>query len=123
MKNEIIPYNPKLKALARELRSRMTPGEVRLWKVLKNKGLLGYDFDRQRPVDDYIVDFYCKGLKLVIEIDGSSHDNSESIENDSIREERLKKFGISIIRFKEIDVLKDIERVVLRIEEWILENQ
>ena len=52
----------------------MTPREVSLWQWLKKKQLLGYDFDRQRPIDQFIVDFYCKALKLATEIDGASHE-------------------------------------------------
>ena len=61
---KIIPYNPILKERARELRKNMTPGEVILWKHLKGKQMCGYDFDRQRPIDQFIVDFYCKKLML-----------------------------------------------------------
>ncbi|MDB5138696.1 MAG: hypothetical protein JWR12_612 [Mucilaginibacter sp.] len=70
---KIIPYNPKLKALARKLRKDMTYGEVLLWNELKEDKLWGFDFDRQRCIDNYIVDFYCKDLMLAIEIDGMSH--------------------------------------------------
>jgi very-short-patch-repair endonuclease len=62
-----------LKVLARELRRNMTLSEVLLWKELKNKSVLGYDFDRQRPIGNFIVDFYCKELALAIEIDGDTH--------------------------------------------------
>ena len=60
MKRKIIPYNPKLKDLAKELRQNMTLSEILLWKKLRNKQMFGYDFDRQRPIDEYIIDFYCK---------------------------------------------------------------
>jgi len=56
----------------------MPPGEVTLWKHLKGKQMCGYDFDRQRPIDRFIVDFYCQELMLAIEIDGSSHDSPEA---------------------------------------------
>ena len=75
MKNEIIPYKPYLKKLARQLRLNSTLSEVLLWNELKQKKMHGYDFDRQKPIDDFIVDFYCKRLKLAIEIDGESHDH------------------------------------------------
>jgi very-short-patch-repair endonuclease len=70
----ILPYDPNLKKLARHLRNKSTMSEVLLWRCLKGKQILGYDFDRQRPIDRYIVDFYCKELRLAIEIDGSTHD-------------------------------------------------
>ena len=62
MRRKISPYNPKLKPLAKALRKNMTFSEVLLWNELKQKKMLGHDFDRQRPIDNYIVDFYCKDL-------------------------------------------------------------
>jgi very-short-patch-repair endonuclease len=82
---KIIPYNPVLKTLARKLRKTMTDGELLLWNELKNDKLLGFDFDRQRFIDEYIVDFYCRDLMLVIEIDGMSHNNEEAFVKDEIR--------------------------------------
>lgn len=79
MKRKILPYNRKLKKVARMLRKNMPLSEVLLWQELKTKKLLGYDFDRQRPIGNYIVDFYCKELQLAIEIDGDSH-SSQKIE-------------------------------------------
>lgn len=75
---KIIPYNPKLKDLAKKLRQDMTLSEVLLWDCLKQKKMMGYDFDRQRPINEFIVDFYCKDLKLAIEIDGDSHNREEA---------------------------------------------
>jgi very-short-patch-repair endonuclease len=69
-----IQYNPKLKILARSLRNRSTLAEVLLWNQLKARKVRGYQFMRQKPIDNYIVDFYCSKLQLIIEIDGSSHD-------------------------------------------------
>ena len=74
MRQPIIPYNPQLKQRARELRRKMTLAEILLWKRLKGKQLCGYDFDHQRPVGRRIVDFYCKELKLAVDVDGSVHD-------------------------------------------------
>ena len=74
---KILYYRPELKKRARKLRKNMTLAEVLLWKRLKGKQVMGYDFDRQRPIDKYIVDFYCKDLRLAIEIDGRSHDHKE----------------------------------------------
>ena len=72
-KRKIILYNQDLKKLAGQLRKNMTLSEVLLWNELKQKKMLGYDFDRQRPIDNFIVDFYCKELQLAIEIDGDTH--------------------------------------------------
>ncbi|NJR63962.1 MAG: DUF559 domain-containing protein [Cyanobacteria bacterium CRU_2_1] len=89
MRYTILPYEPHLKELARQLRKNMTLGEVILWNHLKGKQLHGYDFDRQRPIDRFIVDFYCKELMLAIEIDGSSHDSPAAQQRDLDRQTRL----------------------------------
>ncbi len=97
MKTKIIPYNPLLKERARQLRQNMTPGEITLWKHLKGKQMCGYDFDRQRPIDQFIVDFYCKKLMLAIEIDGFSHDSKEAQEHDLERQARLESLGVQFL--------------------------
>ena len=74
MPRPIIPYNPHLKPLAKKLRQHLTFSEIKLWNALKNGKMLDYDFDRQRPIGDYIVDFYCKDLHLAIEVDAVSRD-------------------------------------------------
>jgi very-short-patch-repair endonuclease len=118
-RREIIDYERYLKELARKLRQNMTLGEVLLWQRLKRKQMRGYDFDRQRPIDRYIVDFYCKDLKLAIEIDGSSHDGEEAKINDDIRQERLESLGVRFLRFNDIDVKRNMEMVVDSIKLWI----
>ncbi len=75
----------------------MTLSEVLLWQEFKGKQMLGYDFDRQRPIDNYIVDFYCKDLQLAIEIDGESHTHEEVAENDKKRQIRLEELGVRIL--------------------------
>ena len=112
-----IYYNPKLKALSRELRKKGTLSEVLLWNVVKGKKIKGDQFIRQKPIGDYIVDFFCSKLKLVIEIDGISH-NSKS-ESDQIRQQKIESLGLSVLRFYEWDVKKDIHVVVEVIENWI----
>ena len=112
-----IYYNPKLKALSRELRKRGTLAEVLLWNELKARKIKGYQFMRQKPIGDYIVDFFCNKLKLVIEIDGISHDDKS--ESDRIRQQKLESMGLSVVRFCERDVRKDIHAVVQAIAQWI----
>lgn len=68
-----LPYNPRLKAVARELRNRSTLAEILLWEHLRNGQRRGYDFHRQKPIDEYIVDFFAADLMLAVEIDGDSH--------------------------------------------------
>ncbi len=118
-RREVIEYAAYLKELARKLRNNMTLGEVLLWQRLKRKQMRGNDFDRQRPIDRYIVDFYCKDLKLAIEIDGSSHDGEVAKVNDRIRQERLESLGVRFIRFSDADVKQNIEMVVNQIDRWI----
>ena len=120
-KRKIIPYNPKLKPLAKALRKNMTLSEVLLWNKLKQKRMLGYDFDRQRPIDDYIVDFYCKDLMLAIEVDGASHDSEEAYEKDNQRQRRFESLGISFLRFDDLDVKRDMLNVLRSVEYWIVE--
>ena len=120
MPYRIIPYNPILKERARQLRHNMTPGEVKLWQHLKGKQLMGYDFDRQRPIDQFIVDFYCKQLRLAIEIDGSSHDSKAAQAKDRKRQARLEALGVKFLRFREADVHRNIDWVVGAIAAWIL---
>ena len=119
-RREIIPYNPKLKELARKLRNDSTFTEILLWNYLKKKQIRGFDFDRQKPIDNYIIDFYCKDLKLAIEIDGESHYGKEY--KDKIRDKRLNKFGITVLRFDDLDVRYKLEQVLQTIERWIDEN-
>ncbi len=80
---EFLPYKPQLTSVARMLRKNMTHSEILLWNELKNKQILGYDFHRQRPIDEFIVDFFCPRLSLVVEIDGDSHEGK--LEKDSKR--------------------------------------
>ena len=87
-RRRIIPYNPKLKKYARKLRKNSTFTEILLWNNLKRGQVKGFDFDRQRPIDNYIVDFYCKDLKLAIEVDGESHYGNE--EKDAKKAEKGK---------------------------------
>ena len=119
--NMKIYYNPKLKALSRELRKRNTLSEVLLWNVLKGRKIKGYQFMRQKPIDDYIVDFFCSELKLLVEIDGISHNDKG--ESDKIRQQKLESLGLSVLRFYEWDVKKDIRAVAQSIENWVVEYE
>jgi very-short-patch-repair endonuclease len=100
----------------------MTFSEVLLWQKLKNKQMLEYDFDRQKPIDNYIVDFYCKKLKLAIEIDGDSHNYDFVSENDVVRQKRLEQLGVRFLRYQDKDVKNKMGFVLNDIHDWILEN-
>jgi len=120
-RRKIIPYNPDLKDLARQLRKNMTLSEVLLWNELKQKQMLGYDFDRQRPLNNYIVDFYCKELQLAIEIDGDTH--IYRYDYDEERQRNLEKLGIHFLRFDDIEVKKNMSNVLRVISDWIEKNR
>ncbi len=116
-----IYYNPKLKQLARNLRNNSTLSEVLLWNKLKGRKMLGYQFMRQKPIGNYIVDFYCAKLKLVIEVDGDSH--QFKFTEDVERQDWLKDLGITVLRFGDLEVKKDMENVLRNIEYWIFNYQ
>jgi very-short-patch-repair endonuclease len=90
---------------------------VLLWNELRARKMKGYQFMRQKPVDEYIVDFYCNKLKLVIEIDGDSHYGK--IERDEIKQQKLEAMGLYVLRFDDTEVKKDIYNVLFCIEGWI----
>ena len=112
-----LPYNPKLIEKAKELRKNMTPAEKKLWnnylKTLKTR------FLRQRPIDNFIVDFYCAKLRLVIEIDGETHFTDEAKTYDAQRTLILQGYGLQVIRFINNDVYHKIEGVCECIENYL----
>ncbi|XWN37335.1 MAG: endonuclease domain-containing protein [Balneola sp.] len=110
-------YRKDLIEKARKLRKNSTPGEIELWKLVKNKQVMGYQFRRQRPIKNYIVDFFCKELRLAIEIDGSSHDYK--VQYDQKRQEKLEELGITFLRFSEKDTKENPDHIVNEIESWI----
>ncbi len=89
-KRKIIPYNPKLKELARQLRNNSTKSEIILWLKLKGKQVYGYDFHRQKPIDNFILDFFCNELTLAIEVDGYSHELIEVYNKDLKKRQKTK---------------------------------
>lgn len=117
---KILSYNPALKDKARELRNNSTRTEILLWTFLKGKQLRGYDFHRQKPIDEYIVDYFCAELMLAVEIDGVSHIGKELY--DAKRQRKLEKLGVRFLRFKDDDVFYNCDYVVKEIEKWIDNN-
>lgn len=115
-----IYYNPKLKQLARNLRNNSTPAEIKLWNQLKARKMFGFQFMRQKPIGNYIVDFYCSRLALVIELDGESHEGKQL--QDKEKDQWLEDHGISILRFTNSEVFSDMRSVLETIELWIREN-
>mgnify|MGYP002374098820 CR=1 FL=1 len=104
-------YNKNLQPFANKNRKQMTKAESCLWKYALRAKQMGYTFNRQRPVLNYIADFMCKELKLIIEVDGYSHLLEDVIENDIVRQQKLENAGFKVIRFNGEEVLKDIKRV------------
>jgi very-short-patch-repair endonuclease len=115
-----LPYNKNLKQRSRDLRNGSTLGEIILWKHLRARQIKGFQFNRQKPLGKFIVDFYCKSLDLVIEVDGSSHEGRETYDRD--RDIELQKLGLTILRFPDLDVRKNIRGVLMAIDEWIEKN-
>jgi very-short-patch-repair endonuclease len=108
-RNTIIPYNPKLKQFARDLRNNSTLSEVLLWKQI-NGQKLGYEFHRQVPIGEFIVDFYCHEMMLAVEIDGDSH--NDKYDYDMNRQKMLQNLGVKFIRFIDVDVKKNMAGVL-----------
>ena len=105
-----IPYDKRLTALARQNRNNPTAPESKMWnEVLRMRHFSEYKFLRQKPITDFIVDFYCAELCLAIEIDGDSH--AESVEYDAKRTAALKACGILVVRYSNNDVMNNIEGV------------
>lgn len=100
--------------LAKELRRNVTEAEQKLWFHLK-QGVSGFKFRRQHPLKNYIADFYCHKLKLVIEADGGIHNKPEIKEYDAIREQNLIEWGYVVIRFTNDQILKEEEKVIRKI--------
>jgi len=114
------PYRRHLKQRARILRKNLTEAEVKLWNVIRKNQISGLRFCRQKPLDIYIVDFYCPQLKLVIEIDGGQHYEDAGLRKDKLRDEYLKKIlKLKVLRFTNLDVLKNIEGTIEKIREQI----
>lgn len=105
----------------RVLRNSMPKAEIVLWKKLSRKQMLGYKFRRQYSVNRYVIDFYCPGLKLAIEIDGDTHYKNNAIEEyDENRQTLIKTMGIFFLRFQNPEIYKDINSVLNTIESVIL---
>ena len=114
-----LPYNKNLKAFSRHLRNNSTLGEVLLWQQLKAGKIRGYRFNRQKPLGNYIVDFYCKKLNLVIEVDGEIHFIGDHPLKDKERQQILEGLGLSFLRFEDRDVRYNLDFVIQEIEAFM----
>lgn len=110
-----LPYNPKLKERAKALRKAGILVEVLFWQQVYKHKFKGYDFDRQKIIGNYIVDFYCGNCQVVIEIEGSSHDDKQNY--DAKRDAYLESLGLTVIHITSQEVLQNLAGVI-----WWLYN-
>lgn len=101
---------------AKQLRKRMTVEEKIMWEIVRENTIQGLKFRRQHAISNYIADFYCHKIKLVIEIDGSSHCREEAKAYDENRTNVMNSFGIEVLRFTNDEIKNDISNVVNKIE-------
>ena len=112
----MLPYDRRLRERSQELRKGMTAAETFLWSKIRMKQVKGHWFYRQKPVGEYIADFYCPAAKLVVEVDGGQHFTDEMIEYDRERNEYMAGLGLRVLRFTNTEVLTNIEGVLEKIE-------
>jgi very-short-patch-repair endonuclease len=113
----MLHYNPRLKHLARALRKQSTLSEVLLWRHLKGRQRRGVDFHRQKPIDEFIVDFFASKPMLAVEIDGDTHRFKD--QEDLERQRKLEALGICFLRFSDRQVKTKIDYIIQAIDDWI----
>jgi very-short-patch-repair endonuclease len=111
----MLQYDKALKQYSRELRKNMAEAESLLWSKIKGKQLKGYQFYRQKPIGNFIVDFYCPKVDLIIEIDGGQHYSTEGKEKDRIRDNYMASIGLKVLRFSDREVFENLNGVLERI--------
>ena len=116
------PYNKNLKLPSRDSRNNMTDAEQWLWQRLRRKQILGLQFYRQKPILNFIVDFYCSAAKLVIECDGGQHYTEDGRLADQIRDQVLSELGLVVLRFSNRQILTEIDAMVEQIY-WIAKQR
>jgi very-short-patch-repair endonuclease len=116
-----LPYSSELKKRARELRKAGNLSEALFWQQVKRKQFCGLDFDRQKVIGRYIVDFYCASLKLIIEIDGDSHNNKEKYDDE--RNSFLERFGLRVIHIDDKDIKRNLDGVMIWLNEILFGTQ
>jgi len=109
------PYNKNLKLPSRDLRNNMTDAEQWLWQRLRRKQILGLQFYRQKPILNFIVDFYCSAANLIIECDGGQHYTVDGCLADQIRDQALSELGLVVLRFSNKQILTETDAVVEQI--------
>ncbi len=108
---------------AKQLRLHMTDAEKVLWEELRKNKIEGYKFRRQHPIQNYIADFYCHAVKLIIEVDGGIHLTKEQQKIDQERTEILNFNGVDVIRFTNREVLEELDRVIHEINKEVIKRE
>ena len=108
----MLRYDPRLKGRARSLRANLTDAEQRLWARLRRKQILSVQFYRQKPIGNYIADFYAPAVRLIVEVDGSQHFNHQQARYDRRRTAYLKRLGLRVLRFTDRQVLLELDSVM-----------
>lgn len=116
-------YNKNLKLPSRDLRKNMTDAEQVLWQSIRRKQILGLQFYRQKPLLNFIVDFYCPAADLVIECDGGQHYTEDGLAADKSRDHALNELGLMVLRFSNHEILTEIDGVVEVIYEFFTSNR
>ncbi len=114
----MLRYEPHLKSYSRQLRSNMTDVEQLLWQHLRRKQILGVQFYRQKPIGQFIVDFYAPAIGLVIELDGGQHFEQNTLKHDQERDDFLRQQRLQVMRFDNTQVMKETESVLAMIFEF-----
>jgi len=118
----MLPYEKKLKPIARRLRTSMTDAEQKLWLHLRRKRIAGVQFYRQKPLGPYVVDFHAPAANLVIEVDGSQHFEAGGKQQDEMRDAWLRQQGLVVLRFDNLQVLQETDAVFEAIARMIEER-
>ncbi len=118
----MLRYAASLKGRARELRKSLTESETALWSRLRGKQLLNIQFYRQRPIGQYIVDFFAPSARLVVEVDGSQHMGKNHLQRDKNRDQYLTGLGVKVLRFNSRVVLTETDAVMEVIYRTITEQ-
>ena len=115
--------NPSTYEIARALRKKQTEAEELLWQLLRNRKIAGLKFRRQHPFENYVLDFYCHEVKMVVEADGGIHNEKDVIEYDNARTAKLREAGIVVLRFTNEEIKTNPLSVISKIENWLKPNK
>ena len=114
---DMLSYNKTLKEYSRRLRKEITDTERTLWSKIRVKQLKGYQFYRQKPIGNFIVDFYCPKANLVLELDGGQHYTEDGMIKDRLRDDFMRSIGLRVLKFSDREVFENIEGVIEKIWE------